>query len=408
MGKKNKKVEPQHIPSKRQLSKWQRQAKIRKFILIGAAVFLAGITGYISHGYYNDNIKPLKQTVIEVNDASFTMEYYVNTLEIYIRNSQPDQVYYMANMAANQIIQDELIRQGASALGIDISHQEVAERIKENNLPDEDIYQDMVTASLLRENLQQYFASQLPDKMEQVHAQVMLVESQKVADDVISKIESGGNFTALLDEFSCYHITEGDLGWLPQEFMPSSLIGDAVFSTDSGKVSKIEDGPIMKNIGYWLIEITDKDEEKGIKPRAMLLGSKQEADEIKDQLNDDNFAELSDEHSQYNGGEDGGELGWLKQGDMNSEAFDEVAFTLPLAEISEPVKDKSAQTSGGYWIINVLERGEHDIEDIEERLINNEFLEWSTEQEESSTINNYLNEEEKLWAINRITKVASG
>ena len=408
MDKKNKKIEPHRVPSKRQLSKWQRQAKIRKFILIGTAVFLAGITGYIGYGYYNDEIKPLKQTVIEVNDASFTMEYYINILEIYIRNSQPDQVYYMANMAANQIIQNELIRQGASNLEIEVSHQEVAERIKENKLPDEDIYQDMVTASLLRENLQQYFASQLPDKMEQAHAQVMLVESQKVADDVISRIEDGGNFTALMDEFSCYHTTEGDLGWLPQEFMPDSLIGEAVFSTDSGKTSKIEDGPIMKNIGYWLIEVTDKDEEKGIKSRVMLLGSKQEADEIKDELNDDNFAELSDEHSQYKGGESGGELGWLKQGDMNSEAFDEVAFNLPLAEISEPVQDKSARTSGGYWVINVLERGEHGIEDIKERLVNNEFMEWFTEQEESSTINNYLDEEEKLWAISKITKVTSG
>lgn len=402
MSKKNKGVEPKYVPTKRQLSKWQRQARMRKIILIGAAVFFAGIIGYISYGHYNDNIKPMRQTVIEVNDTSFSMGYYMKTLEVYAKNVEPNQVYYMADMVANQIIQDELIKQGAESLEIEVSPQEVTEQIEENELPDEEVYKDIVAVSLLREKLQEYFASRLPDTMEQAHAQVMLVESQEAADDVMAKIENGGNFTALVEEFSCKPTTEGDLGWLPQELMPNSLIGDAAFSTDAGKVNKFEDGPVIKNIGYWLTEVTDKDEEKGIKVRAILLGSKQEAAEVRAELSHENFAELADAHSQYKGGEDGGELGWLKKGDMNSEAFDEVAFNLPLAEISEPIQDKSVQTTGGYWIVNVLEKGEHNIEEVKERLTNNEFMEWLQERNEDSTINNYLDEEKTQWAISKI------
>lgn len=402
MSKKNKGVEPKYVPTKRQLSKWQRQARMQRIILIGAAVFFAAIIGYIGYGYYNDKIKPMRQTVIEVNDTSLTMGYYMKILEAYAKNVEPNQVYYTADIAASQIIQDELIRQGAESLEIEVSPQEVTEQIEENRLPDEGIYKDIVSISLLGEKLQEYFASRLPDTMEQVHVQVMLVESQEVADDVMAKIENGGNFTALVEEFSCKSTTEGDLGWLPQELMPNSLIGNAAFSIDAGKVNKVEDGPVIKNIGYWLTEVIEKDEEKGIKVRAILLGSKQEADEVKAELSHGNFAELADAHSQYKGGEDGGELGWLKKGDMNSEAFDEVAFNLPLAEKSEPVQDKSVQTTGGYWIVNVLEKGAHNIEEVKERLANNEFMEWLEERKGNSTINNYLDDEKKQWAISRI------
>ncbi len=403
MSKKHKRVAPKYVPTKRQLSKWQRQARLRRIIIITAAVFLAGIIGYTSYGYYNDKIKPLHQTVIEVNDASFTMGYYVNMLESYSKLVEPSQIPNLADFAANQITQGELIRQGANSLEIQVTPQEIDEKIEESELPHEKIYTDAIAADLLREKLQEYFSSQLPATMEQAHTQVMLVESQEVADEVMTKIENGANFTALVEEFSCNNQTVGDLGWLPRELMPNSLIADATFSPDSDKINKIKDGPITKNTGYWLIEVTDKDEEQGIKARAILLGSKQEADEVKAELSHDNFAELANEHSQYENGEGGGELGWLKEGDMNSESFDEAAFSLPIDELSEPVQDKSVQTTGGYWIVNVLEKGEHNIsEEVTERLANNKFMEWFQEQKENSTITNYLDEEKKSWAVNRV------
>ena len=46
----------------------------------------------------------------------------------------------------------------------------------------------------------------------------------------------------------------------------------------------------------------------------------------------------------------GGELGWAGRGRYVAE-FDEAAFTLPIGEISEPVK-----TTFGYHLIEVVER----------------------------------------------------
>jgi len=405
LSKKQKRTKPKHIPTRHQVSRWQRQARIRRIIIIVAAVFLAGIVGWVGYGYYNDRIQPLHETVVEVNDVSFDMGYYIETLAAYTKDMEPGQVNYMASLVANQIVQDEIIRQGANNLGIHVTDQEVSDKIEENKLPDNKVYQDIISAGLIREKLMEHFDSELPDTMEQAHIQTMLVESKQVADEVIAKIEGGGNFTALVDQFSCQPQVEGDLAWLPQELMPNTLIGEAAFSLEPGKVSKTYDEAATKDIGYWLIEVRDKDEQKGINTRAMLLGNKTEAEEVKADLASENFTALAKEYSQHNSKDNGGELGWLKQGDMNSEAFDEAAFSLPINEMSEPIKDESVQTEGGYWIVKVLAREDRELgEEVRRGLAQEAFSEWYKEQQEGSIINNYMDEEKRAWAVNRVLK----
>lgn len=379
---------------------------MRHIIIIAVAIFLAGILGYVGYGYYNSEIKPFHEVVIEVNDTSFNMDYYVKTFDARTKNIEPSYVYYWTDTIARYIEDAELMRQEAKALGIVASREEIDTAIEEKEYPNDKIYRDIVETEILYEKLSGYFASQLPDTMEQAHVQVMLVESQEMADAVMAKIESSGNFTALVDEVSCNPQIEGDLGWLPRELMPRASIGEVAFSLEPGETSKIYDQSATKNVGYWLIEVTDKNEEKGIKARAMLLGSEQEALEIKSKLDKgEDFAVLAKEYSQHGSKDDGGELGWLKQGDMNSETFDEIAFNLPLNSVSEPVKDESAQTEGGCWIAKVLQKGEHELsEEIKESLTSNDFAQWLQEQRENNTINNYLDEEKRAWAVDRVLK----
>jgi parvulin-like peptidyl-prolyl isomerase len=408
LAKKQKKTTPHRTPTKHQLSKWQRQMKIRRTVIIAAAVFLAGILSWVGYEFYQDyKSDPMRQVVIEVNGVPFTMEYYIQVLDFYTQgyNSTVLQYYgnYFADTAANDIVNAELVRQGAKDLGIEVTSAEIEAKLQEYNLPNEKVYQDMIRASLLQEKIGEHFDPGVNATMEQAHVQVMLVESEQVADEVISRVETGANFTALAAEYSCNSTIEGDLGWLPRELIPDAVIADAAFNLTPGEtIHRIYDKTAIKDLGYWLIEVTDKQDDE-IETRVMLLGSEAEAEQVRAELVSSNFSSLAAEYSQHESKDEGGELGWLRQGDMGSTAFDKVAFNLTVNEVSEPVKDESVRTTGGYWLIKVVDRGDHVLgEDVRQQLIDKRFSDWLEEQSEKSTIETYLDADKKQWAINQV------
>ena len=411
MAKKQKRTIHKPAPTKHQLSRWQRQMRIRRIVIIAAVVFLAGIlswVGYESYKDHRDRVGPLREVVIEVNSVPFTMEYFVKVLDVYTQGMESESIYYMANyiaeMVADNIINAELLRQGAKNLGIEVTSEEIDAGLKEYELPDDEVYRDIISATLLQEKLEEeYFGPALNATMEQANVQVMLVESQEVATELIAEIEAGGNFTALVEEFSCNSSIEGDLGWLPNVLIPNTLIADAAFNLTLGEISQpIYDETMIKNIGYWLIEVTDKKEEE-IKARVMLLGSEVEAEQAKAELVSGNFSSLAKEYSQHESKDEGGELDWLKQGDMGSEVFDEVAFNITANEVSEPVKDESVQTTGGYWLVQVVDRGDHELEEkVREGLIGKHLNDWFEEWAEESTIETHLDQAKKAWAVNKV------
>jgi parvulin-like peptidyl-prolyl isomerase len=401
LSKKEKQNATRRDPTKRQLSKWQRQQKTSRIIMIAIAVFFAGIIGYTGYGYYDDNIKPFKQVAIEVNDVSFNMGYYVDMLEIQTRSTDPTELH--AQYVSNQIEQIELMKQGAGEMGIEVEDEEVKAKIKELDLPDNRVYRDLVTADLLQQEVLTHFASQLPQEMEQANIRTILVESQEVASEVQASLQEGEDFNSLLEEFSCNANASGELGWLPQEMMPST-VGEVFPSLEAGEIKTINDSNISKNIGYWIIKVTEKDEEKGIFAHTMLLSSRAKAMEIIEKLDDGgDFAELAKEYSQDASKENGGELGWITEGYSGSEAFDEVAFNMDLDTVSAPIRDDGINTQGGCWVVEVLDKGLHELDDsVKETLAGEDFNLWLSQLEESSTINNYLDEEMMAWAIEEV------
>jgi len=445
LAKKQKKATPQRAPSKHQLSKWQRQMKIRRIVIIAAVVFLAGILSWVGYGLYQDyKSNPSHEVAIEVNGVPFTVEYYVKMLDIYVDNyinftvntyldfymqvynsTREETIQLLTSNAisdlsqntdnitdmitgqvADDIINVELLRQGAKNLDIEVTSEEIDAKLAELEWPNERVYQDIIRSALLQEKLGEYFGSQLPDTMEQAHVQAMLVESQEVAIELIGEIDAGGNFTALVEEFSCNPWIEGDLGWLPRELMPNTLIADAAFNLTVGEISQpIYDRAATKNVGYWLTKVTDKQDEE-INALVMLLGSEAEAERVKAQLAaGGNFSALAMEYSQHESKSEGGELGWLKKGDMGSETFDKVAFNLTDNEVSAPVKVESVQTTGGYWLVKVIERGEHELTtNAREGLIGKHLNDWVEELRENSTIENRLNKEKIGWAISEVLR----
>ncbi|MGA8849995.1 MAG: peptidylprolyl isomerase [Dehalococcoidia bacterium] len=411
MAKKQKKTISERVPTKRQLSKWQRQMRIRRIVIIAAVVFLVGISSWVGYEYYKDyKSNPLHQVVIKVNDASFTMEYYVKLLVGYTTGMNSTDLSYMgdtmATDVANEMIKNEVLRQGAKNLGIEVTSEEIAAKLKEVGLPDDEAYRYMAKSVLLQDKLDGYYGSQQPNTTEQAHVQAMLVESQEVATELIAEIKAGGNFTALAKEFSCNSSVEGDLGWLPKELMPNTIIADAAFNLTTGEISQpIYNATATKNVGYWLIEVTDKQDQK-INALVMLLGSEAKAEQVKAQLAaGGNFSALAGNYSQHESKTAGGKLDGLKPGDMGSNAFDAVAFNITLNEVSEPVKDTSVNTTGGYWLVKVIDRGDHELDEtVKKELIDKHFNDSLEAWKGNSTIENLLDASKRSWALEQVLK----
>lgn len=81
---------------------------------------------------------------------------------------------------------------------------------------------------------------------------------------------------------------------------------------------------------------------------------------LKSEATADNFAELAQKNSDCPSSTGGGDLGYFRRGDMVSQ-FEEVAFSQPVGEISDPV-----ETQFGFHLVKVLDREEDQAMTLEE------------------------------------------
>ena len=89
-----------------------------------------------------------------------------------------------------------------------------------------------------------------------VKARHILVKEKALAEDVLSKLNAGGDFEALAKEFSTDPGSKrrgGDLGWFTQERMVKPF-AEAAFAAEKGKIV----GPVETKFGFHVIEVTDK------------------------------------------------------------------------------------------------------------------------------------------------------
>jgi len=387
------------------LPKKHLQRNTHRIILIALSVFLAVIAVTVIYGIYDSEIKPLHESAIEVNYTNYDMAYYIDVLDAYTKNMQTESVIYIANFVTNQVVRNELIRQGAGTLSIMATSEEIELALSDTENTGEDIFRDIAETELLNNKLVDYFSSQLPYEIEQIQLNVMLVEDEFVANSVLSRIDDGVDYNTLMAEFSIEHEDNKEELWLPEELLSNSLLKEWVSTIEATSSDKIPDETVSKSRGYWLIEVTDIDDIEGINVRAMLLGSYVQAEEIRTRLDTEEFSALAREYSQHTSKEDGGELGWLKKGEIKNNTFDDIAFSLSPNLVSSPIFDVSVETVGGYWIIELLAREKHELStEAKETLALQDFTDWLSEQENNSTIVIHLDNESESWAVKKVLK----
>jgi parvulin-like peptidyl-prolyl isomerase len=339
------------------------------------AVVIAGIStgGWY---YYDTQVKPYKQAAIRINDVTFDLRYFINTLGIYYGNISPEtltdytdygdtDIEQFAGFVGQQIVRNETIKQGSLALGVQIERNVIKADLKKSGIPVTNEHIDILMAQELVEK-------QVPTTQPQFHVQAVLLESESVAQDAIARLRSGESFEQVANDLSKipdYKIINGDLGWVtPREAeltVDSTKLGDMIFGADVNVLSDpLYDDSVSKTYGYWVVEVVERTEatdttSSTIHAKGILVGSEQEAYDVIDKLNTGaDIDELAKQVSQLSGAADNGaELGWMTEGEDYG-VFN-VLFDLPLNEISTPIGENQSETKGGFWVLNVLEKDDN-------------------------------------------------
>lgn len=344
------------------------------------------------------------------------MDYYIKALR-YHTGGQPSQyLQFLLDPVLESIKSNELIRQEALGLGISISDEEIEQELEKRGLETNQAVSDIVGAQLLLGKLrQEYFEPQLPLSTEHRNIMAIFLESQGQAAEVRARLEYGEDFARLAAKLSLDSITKeeaGNLGWRPRgilgELLNTPLLDDSVFGSQVELLSQpLYDEEKPKSLGYWLIRVTERREEQEAHVQAILLGSEEEAQSIKGRLDDgEDFNEMANELSQISGaGENRADLGWLTPDGMSQTVSDFIFNPeTELDIISEPIRDETVTTEGGYWLFKVTGSDVLEISDEDRELLLNKIQsDWlaSLIDDPENRVITYLSEEMKAFAIGK-------
>ena len=389
--------------SKHAESKIEKQTRTQRIIVIASAVFLGVVALVIGIGLYVDRIAPRNEPVLRVNYRTFTLGYYTDLLKVYAEGMDPTQVASIADPAISQMIRAEIVRQAAPGEGVIITSAEIKDELKRVEAKDNRVMRDLAESVLATAGLTQKFKEALPSEMEQIRFEIMLVESRSVATEVESAIATGASLVDLSAQYSAAADIPVTNDWVPYEVLANKDVAAALQTLEPGKSAVIADAAAAKNLGYWLIEVIDRDGTGAIKPRAMLTGSLEDALRAKERLQTEDFAKVAEQYSQIYAMTENAEFDWVTPEDVVTEAFNAAAFALELNVVSEPILEREIQTTGAYWVVRLLERGTRAPYDaIADALASTAFDAWYGEISQAAVVETLLTNDQKTWALERI------
>ena len=417
MPKKSKEIEIKRLPTRHQLSKWQRQKKQQRILLIISGAFIFLILAISGFGYYDNAIRPYQEKALIVNKAEFNTGYFLDTMRYYGQGMGQDEIGKLLSYTAEAIVEGELIREAAPGLGLMPTAEELKAMEDQYGLGSRQAYKDLAATTIIANKmLTTVFDKDVPQKADQAQVQAMLLETQEQAAAITKRLSNSENFTALAKEFSIETTTKdkgGDLGWIANGIdstIPTDLIGTLLpklaFDLKPGVVSEPTfDENFSKQFGYWLYQVTERDGDKSAHVFGILLGSQAEAIKLKSELDSGgDFAVAAQKYSLDTKSQPyGGDLGWIQK-DSGSKIIVDSVFSLPLKAISAPVRDTSVATKGGWWIIKVVNRESDRALDADIRALlgQDAFNKWLTKQRDSSTVKMLLTDDQQLWLYSSI------
>jgi hypothetical protein len=201
----------------KQVKSSKQDTRRRKPIIVaGCAVLLIGIATAVL--VYGNSEAPFRTTVLEVNDTSIKMKYFLKRVSLARTNPRT----MLQTLADEQIIKQTAPQPPYS---IRVSDEDIDRAIEEAARGQSEAtnehafdawyrqqlehtgfsaaeYRDLVRANLLTQRLTRYLAERVPTVAEQVHLYMITQGSLEDAREVKSRLDAGEDFFALARELN--------------------------------------------------------------------------------------------------------------------------------------------------------------------------------------------------------------
>ena len=245
----------------------------RRRLIIIIAVVVAAIGLAISLGIYFIQVRPMQRLILKVNDGEISIGYLIRRLE------SANSVEIDATMWA--LTDEELIRQGASRLGIDVTDEELDEalhdlarganesiseaefqnwyrlQLNESRLNKTE-FQELWRTRLAGSRIYQMEAERVATVAEQIRVSLIVTDVFESIMEAYERLEEGEAFADVVADVSedpAVAENGGDQGWFPRAALPANarFVFDLTVGEHSPPISLAEDGSV-----YVIFLLTDR------------------------------------------------------------------------------------------------------------------------------------------------------
>ncbi len=293
MANKKQNTPARRAPTKRQLSRWERENRSKRITLLVGSFVVLVVVALVGFGAYAKYVVPPRETAFKVNGKSFDMDHYVKVMRWLTVNGRDLQSATPDAMERN-IVNPELLKEAAPDLGLTITPEESIERTRESyrsSLPEGEEFDEAKFQTFLSDRaktyglslqeltpfleqatlvnkLLDYLGKDLPANAPQVHLLGIEVSDALAANDVQTKLAGGQDFAEVAKTSSIHSSSGsngGDLGWLAKDLLPADF-ADTVFSLEAGGLTQPISGKLSETDtgGFWIFKVAEKENERAV------------------------------------------------------------------------------------------------------------------------------------------------
>jgi parvulin-like peptidyl-prolyl isomerase len=205
---------------------------------------------------FNTELKVFQLALQQTGDVFTAEEIYAKVLDDLIANT------LLAQEAekSGQVFDDAAIQARVDQLAAQMGGAEQLAAWKQANGYSDQAFLRALARGVKAAWQRDQIMAAVPETIEQVHVQQILVQDEAYANQILERLKSGQDFATLAAQLD--PVKKGELGWFPRGFLFQPEVEAAAFSTEAGAFS----GVIPSAIGYHILLVMEKDPNRVLGP----------------------------------------------------------------------------------------------------------------------------------------------